>query len=214
MMTRQQLSICILVAGSVACWVVPAQAADLFVEGGIGVAQFQRTTPDGIWWQSPFPHHFELQSLAWKAGLGVQLDAHWSVTASYVSLGTIKAFTEAVSDENFDHGDRKDPRVKLTAYDTYQGGQVLGKYRWTQWPVQPFLAGGVAIMAHQIRLDHELAAAAYTGYGGVLPMGVVGGGLCWQWVCGEVSYYRGFQAPQYPISTSVFVPMATVRYQF
>jgi hypothetical protein len=192
----------------------PAIAADLFIEAGVGQSIFQRTTPDGVWWQSPFPHHFELNSLALKAGLGVQLNEHWSVTASYVSLGTVKAFTEAVSDHNFDYGDRKDPRVHLTTYDSYQGGQVLGQYRWTQWPVQPFLQGGVAVMSHHIRVYHSLGSGTPTEFTGVIPMVVVGGGLCWQWVCGEVSYYRGVQAPQYPISTQAIVPMLSVRYGF
>jgi len=186
----------------------PALAVDIFVEGGIGPSFLQRTTPDGVWWQEPFPHSFNLTSLAWKAGLGVQLDEHWSLTASYVSLGTAKAVTEAVSDHNYDHGDRKDPRFLITAYDNYHGGQLVAFYHWTQWPVQPFVSGGVAGMLHHVTANQA------TEFSGVIPMAVVGGGLCWQWMCGEVSYYRGVQAPQYPISTEVIVPMLAGRYPF
>lgn len=208
------LAYILLGAGLMLLVVGKACAAELFVEGGVGTTVFQKTTPDGVWWQQPFPHSFDLHTMAFKAGLGLQLNEHWSVTGSYVNLGTIKAFTEAVSDENYDHGDRKDKRVRLTAYDNYQGGQVMVAYRWTQWPVQPFLSGGVAVMSHHVRAYHSLSGNTPTEYAGVLPMAVVGGGLCWQWVCGEVNYYRGIMAPQYPISTSVIVPMLTLKYPF
>lgn len=184
---------------------MPAYAAEVFVEGGIGPSLFQRTTPDGIWWQQPFPHSFDLSSFAWKAGVGLQLDEHWSVTGSYVSLGTAKAVTEYVSDHDYDHGHRDGARKLLTAYDRYQGGQVLARYRWTDWPVQPFLEGGVALM------HHEITANLTTQFDGVIPMVVVGGGACWRWLCGELNYYRGIQAPSYPISTSVLIPMLSLR---
>lgn len=182
-----------------------AQAAEVFIEVGVGPSLMQRTTADGIWWQSPFPHHFDLTSLAYKAGLGVQLTEQWSLTASYVTLGTAKAVTEYVSDDDYDHGRRDGSRKHLTAYDNYQGGQLVGRYRWTLGPVQPFLQGGVAVMLHHV------VANRTTEFEGVIPMVTAGGGVCYWWVCGEVNYYRGVQAPQYPISTSAVVPMLSVR---
>lgn len=197
---------CLLLCGEI-------RAAELFLEAGVGQSLFQRTTPDGVWWQQPFPHSFDLTSLAWKAGLGVKLNEHWSVTGSYVSLGETQAWTEAVSDENYDHGDRKDPRVLLTATDRLAGPQLVGRYTWTHWPVQPFLSGGVAVLHHygSARTNTYSADAPSYEFHGDIPMVVVGGGACWQWVCGEINYYRGLHAPQYPISTSTIVPMLRVK---
>jgi hypothetical protein len=185
-----------------------AHSADYFVEAGIGPSLLQKTTADGIWWQSPFPNYFDLSSVTWKAGLGVQLDPHWSLTASYVTLGTAKAVTEFVSDVDFQQGKYDAPRDYLTAYDNYQGGQLLGRYRWTHWPVQPFLQGGMAAMLHHV------VANRVVEFSGILPMAVVGGGICYAWICGEVSYYRGLQAPAYPISTAAVVPMLSLKYPF
>jgi hypothetical protein len=173
-----------------------------FLEGGAGLSLLQQTTPDGVWWQSPFPHSFDLTSLALKAGIGVQVTEHWSVAGSYVSLGTAKATTEYVSDHDYDRGHLGGSRGSLTAYDRLQGGQLIVAYRWTQWPM---LSGGVAGMLHRVVANQS------TEFSGVIPMVVVGGGLCWQWLCGEVTYYRGVQAPHYPISTQAVVPWLSLR---
>jgi hypothetical protein len=69
-------------------------------------------------------------------------------------------------------------------------------------------------MLHHITAHHSAAPGRPAEFEGVLPMAVVGGGLCWQWVCGEVNYYRGMMAPQYPISTQAIVPMLTMKYPF
>jgi hypothetical protein len=215
------LGLAMLALGAVLMWLVlfasvrKAHAFEVFVEGGVGVSLNQFTTPDGVWIQQPFPNSRDMTSLAWKAGLGVQLTEHWSVTGSYVSLGESRATTEFVSDHNYDYGDRTGPRNTLTATDALSGPQLVAAYRWTQWPVQPFLSGGVAVLHHYgAAWDHRYANAKPFEFHGDIPMLVAGGGLCYRWLCGEVTYYRGVQAPNYPISTSTIVPMVSVKYTF
>jgi hypothetical protein len=199
---------------SVLVWgcAVPALAWDVFVEGGVGASLNQFTTPDGVWVQQPFPNSHDMTSLAWKAGLGVQLSEHWSVTGSYVSLGESRATTEFVSDHHYDHGDRSGPRNTLTATDSLSGPQLVAAYRWTNWPVQPFLSGGVAVLHHYgAAWDHRYPHTKPFEFHGDIPMLVAGGGLCYGWLCGEVTYYRGIHAPNYPISTEAIVPTLSMK---
>jgi hypothetical protein len=192
----------------------PSYALEVFLDGAIGPAFHTRTTPDGVWWQQPFPHSFDLRDVAWKAGLGLRFNEHWSVTGSYVSLGETSARTEAVSDENYDHGDRKDPRVNLSATDRLAGPQLVTSYRWTQWPVQPFLSGGVALLHHYGSATVREYPGPSFNFHGDIPMFVAGGGLCYAWLCGEVTYYRGVHAPNYPISTEAIVPWIGLKIPF
>lgn len=187
----------------------PSFAMEFFIEGGIGQAQFQRTTPDGIWWQQPFNHSFNLTSLAYKTGGGIQLDEHWSIVGSYVSMGTIKAVFDYISDDDYASHNLGVPQRHGAVYDTYKGLQVLVAYQWTNYHVQPKLFGGMAYMSHKI-----LTKEGNNLFEGDIPMLVIGSGVCYTWVCGEVTYYRGVSAPMYPISTQVIVPMVTIKIPF
>ena len=182
---------------------------------GAGVTNFQANTPDGTWWQSDQPHGFDTLSLALKAGLEQDLTPNWFVGAGYVRLGNAQAWTQAKSDDEFFGGRDGKADKYLNAVDRVQGGELYIGYRWTDHAVQPFLTAGVAQFWHAVTQTHDT-----DGYGrapditlhGTYRAWRVGGGLCYGWVCGEVTYYKGATpGTAFPISTDAVVPMLTVK---
>ena len=190
-----------------------SNAGELFLDGALGTAFHTRTTPDGIWWQQPFPHSFDLTSRAYRAGLGLQVTEHWAITASYVNLGKTRATTEYVEDDDYNHGRLSGPRQKLVTTDYLSGPQITGTYRWTNWTLQPFLSGGVALLHHTgVAINPRAPEERFQfHFHGDVPMLVAEGGICYKWICGDVTYYRGVHSPNYPISTEAIVSMIGVK---
>ncbi|HEV2174219.1 MAG TPA: hypothetical protein VGR71_11660, partial [Nitrospira sp.] len=107
----------------------------------------------------------------------------------------------------------------LVAVDTWQGGEVLVKRFFRVGDVSPFLNAGVAVMYHDLRGTADQAPGGpswWTDH--VFPAAVVGGGVCYGWVCGEVNYYHGFlgkaASSGYPIATKAVAPMVSLRIPF
>ncbi len=197
--------ISIVLASVISCTPALAGETGLFLDGGIGLTNGLRTTPDGIWVQEPFPHSFDYTDIAFKAGFGLTLDEHWTLNANYVSLGTMKAVTEYISDEDYAQHNFSLPKKLLTTYDSLKGPQFLVSYRWNDYEIQPIVSGGMAY------LHHKITANITTNFEGDMPTFVMGTGLCYGYFCGEVFYYRAINAPSYPISTQFIVPMVSMK---
>jgi hypothetical protein len=203
------LDLCLLLCGLGATVVV---AETRLLLGG-GVTQFQRTTPDGTWWQADYPHEFELTSLGLKAGLEQRMGEHWFLGANYVRLGTARAWTHATSDAHYLAHDAMPPHYRLDTKDQVQGVEALGGYRWTQWPIQPYVSAGLAQFWHQATTDGRTwsGAIGHEEFDGRFLAARVGGGLCAGWICGDVTYYRGLQhGSGFPISTDALLSTAFV----
>lgn len=197
-------------------------AADFFVEGGVGMSQFQRTVPDGTWVQEGFPHRFKWQDYAYRAGLGAKLTPEWSLGANYINLGTVQSETLFVADHDYDPINHLcvtncATPGKLKVYDTLRGIELIGTYMPWQLTIAPFIRIGMAGFQHSLHYDNT----TYTGqtYGvdlkGVVLAGVVGGGACYhEWLCADISYYKGISTSQFPVSTGVIVPMVSIKIPF
>lgn len=214
------VDLCLLLIGigaTVAVLSVSAARAETRLTLGAGISHAQPNSPDGTWWQSDQPHGVDTRSLALKAGVEQTFGEHWYVGAGYVSLGSTQAWTRAQSDETFfrDKNGRADKFVKAT--DQNQGGELYVGYQWQLEAFRPYLTAGVAQFWHRVTQTHD------TGHGkhieradditmhGTYRAWRVGGGLCYGWVCGEVTYYKGATpGTNYPIATDAIVPMLTL----
>lgn len=196
-----------------------AQASDFYMNLGLGVSQFQRTTQNGTWFQEGQPYSMQLTDLAGKLGVGYKLNPDWAVEVNGLSFGQAKSAGLAVPDEYYmpEKHAPKHGAPKPNHFDARQrsfGGEVVVLRSFTLGEFRPFLkAGGWATyndMPYSIidRPSGDSFEMRYTGY----TVGVVGGGgVCWQWLCAEASYYRGMGSSGYPISKSVLMPMLSVK---
>jgi len=82
-------------------FVVFSAHAETRLEVGLGISR-PTLHEDGIWWQSPFPHHIESNPLAFLLGLTGDLGPRTTWHVDAVSLGGIKSDAQAVpNDANF-----------------------------------------------------------------------------------------------------------------
>lgn len=207
-------ALCLMLGGIGATVVVAETRLTL----GAGVTNFLITTPDGTWWQHDQPHGFDTLSLALKGGVEQTLGDHWYVGAGYVSLGRSQAWTQAQNDDTFFAGRDGHANHYLNAVDRVQGGEAYVGYRWTDYAVQPFLTAGIAQFWHAVTQTHDTWSEGGTVRApditlhGTYRAWRVGGGLCYGWVCGEVTYYKGATpGSNFPISTDAVVPMLSLR---
>jgi hypothetical protein len=190
-------------------------AAEFFVEGGAGLTQFLKTSDDGVWIQDRMPHTTDWRDLALRGGLGVKFSENVSLGANYVRLGAVQLDSTWQSDEIYNSkcGLSCDHYAgHLTG--TMQGGELVGTYHPQLWAISPIVRAGLATMQHTLHWTTSNQAGAHT-LRGVVVMGVVGAGVCYQtWLCGDVSYYRGFADTNFPLSTGAVVSMVSLKYTF
>lgn len=192
---------------------VSVQALDYFVEGGIGASLFQKGQ-DGTWFQDGVGGVvWDAKDVAFRAGGGVRLTEQWSLGLNYLDLGTVSVQSNYVADESYDakahrchHG--CDHPKSLRTFDTLRGGELIGTYTPWQWPVVPYLRGGVAVLSHSLNWstlgqDFDLH--------GVILAAAMGGGVCYQWLCADVTYYKGIGSTKFPVTQDAVVPMVAFR---
>lgn len=196
----------------------PAWADEgLYVTGAIGQSRFSLTTPDGTWRQEGLGYHATKEALAWAAGVGYGWE-HLAVELTYVDFGHVSSGGLAVGDwayhpetQTYNH---KAKVVKFDATDQMQGGSVRVKYNWDVWGFRPFLAGGFWVGHHALTFWTDHGKGHITNndsFRGILAGPVVGGGICYKWVCGQVDYYRAVTQSGFPISTEIVMPSALVK---
>lgn len=196
-----------------------AYASDFYVNLGLGASLMQQTTQNGTWLQEGQPYKMTLLDLSGKLGLGYRFNESWSAEINGLSFGQARSAGLAVPDEYYEpHAHKpKHGAPKPNHFDARQrsfGGELVARYTFQTGTIQPFLKfGGFATvndMPYTILSQPEMNVSQdrYTGY----TVGIVGGGgVCYQWVCAEASYYRGMGSSNYPISKSFLVPMLSVK---
>ena len=190
-------------------------ATDFFVEGGAGLTQFLKTNADGVWIQDRMPHTTNWQDVAIRAGVGVKLTGSFSLGTNYIRLGQVKLQSVWQSDEIYDS------RCGLSCdhyhgnlWDTMQGGELVGTYHPQWWSISPILRAGLAVLDHTVRWETNNQPGVHQ-YRGIVVAGVMGAGACYHtWLCGDVSYYRGFADTHYPVSTGAVVSLVSLKYTF
>lgn len=199
--------------------VSPSYASDFYLNLGLGATLFQQTTQNGTWLQEGQPYKMNLLDLAGKLGLGYRFNESWSAEINGLSFGQARSAGLAVPDEYYipEKHQPKEGAPKPNHFDARQrsyGGEIVARYTFQTGTIQPFLKlGGFATyndMPYTI-IDtptNQTFQSQYTGY----TVGIVGGGgVCYQWICAEASYYRGMGSSNYPISKSFLVPMLSVN---
>lgn len=188
----------------------------LYVTGAIGQSRFSLTTPDGTWRQEGLGYHAVREAFAWSAGLGYGWE-NWAVEAAYVDFGRMSSGGRAVADWAYDCDDksydRRSKSVAFDATDSLQAGTLRVKYNLDVWGVRPFLAAGIFAGTHEVTswFGNTQGTTRHYPFDGVLAGPVVGGGICYKWVCGQVDYYRAVVQGGFPISTEIVMPSAMVK---
>lgn len=190
-------------------------ATKFFIEGGIGVTQFLKTSDDGVWIQDRMPHATNWQDMAIRVGIGVRINESFSIGTNYIRLGQVKLQSVWQSDEIYNS------RCGLSCehyhgnlWATMQGGELVGTYHPHVWHVSPIVRAGLAVFDHTVRWETSNQPGIHQ-YRGLVVSGVVGAGACYQhWLCADVSYYRGFAETHYPVSTGAVVSMVSLKYGF
>lgn len=175
-------------------------AGEVYLSGSMGVTSFIRTIDDGTWIQQGLEHNFHSQNFGWRSGVGYRIDPAWSVQAHYVNLGTVRLETLAVSDDRYDPGTHRclshcDKAIPFHTHDLMEGVELSVSRHWQIGPVEPFVRAGGAAMYH--RLTAQFGGVTLLGqdgkaFNGWIPTALIGGGLCYRWLCGETTYYYGF----------------------
>jgi len=204
---------------------VPTQASEesgFYVIGGLGATAFIPTVYDGTWYQQIFPHKFDTWAPAWKAGAGYRFNERWSVQAAYVALGSSGVTAEFVLDEDYDqinHVCLKNcsNRRTLIASDAMRAYELTVTRTWRWGPLAPFIRAGPALMTHRLTVNLVNSRSKAQQLYGRIPTAVVGGGLCYEWLCAEATYYHGLGGMdclthcEWPIAKRAVVPMLTVN---
>ena len=214
-MNTHLLSMSLLLAGLL---LSPARLqAETRLMVGAGVTNYLVNTPDGAWWQSDQRHGFDTLSLALKAGLETTITDSWYLGAGYLSLGRAQAWTDAQRDDTFYGGTHGRVDKFIQAVDRVQGGELYAGYRWPTQPLQPYLTVGLAHFWHRVTQTHDtqrdgaIVRAQDISLNGTYLAWRVGGGACYRWLCGEVTYYKGLGGTNFPIATNAVVPMLTLN---
>jgi len=186
--------------------------AETYFNVGTGLTQFQRTTPDGTWYQEALPHNFDLIDIAFRSNLEYEFAEHWSVSGGYVNLGTSRVRADAVADKDYDIATHtclancnhpKDFNVK----DNLSGPELFVTYKFLTGPVQPYVTAGGSYMFHSLK---GTANTFKFETDGNIVMGRVGGGVCYGYLCGDVTYYHGMTGQdeaKFPISQRAITSM-------
>jgi hypothetical protein len=188
----------------------PVWASDFYLNLGVGVSQFQRTTQNGTWFQEGQPYRMNLTDMAGKLGLGYTLNSDWAVEVNALSFGKATSSGLAVPDEYYvpEKHAPKHGAPKPNHFDARQrsfGGELALVRSFTLGEFRPFLrAGGWAAyndMPYTI-IDvptGQTFQSQYVGY----TVGIVGGGgIGWKFLYLDANYYRGLGTLHYPISKS------------
>jgi hypothetical protein len=205
-----------------------ATAGEFYLTGGVGQTRFEPTVPDGTWYQEAFPYQFTKQDLGWQIGAGYALTEAWAVEIKYLDFGTARLHGRwTTSDANYNPIIHQPTGAYMswmgTGQDRVHGVSLAVRRAWQIGGVDPFLLAGGIIGHHHIQVEvsdlrdqHGQALPMPSGdhsasFSGMLYGGVVGGGVCYQHICGQVEYYKILSHAGFPISTSIVMPTLIVR---
>lgn len=201
------------------CFMCSVAWADegFYVTGSIGQSRFSLTAPDGTWRQEGLGYHATRESVAWAAGVGYRWD-HWAIEGGYLDLGRVKSGGMTVDDAAYNTETRTcdghAPHAAFNATDRIQAGTLKIKYSTEVWTMRPFLSAGVFVGHHGLNWWTDYGREHVTSnnnYGGLMAGPIVGGGICYKWLCGQVEYLRAVTQSAFPISTEIVMPSAVLN---
>ena len=170
-----------------------AHAGELYLDAAGGVTFYQLTTADGDYLQKGLPHTLDLQSMAYRVGVGWRFNSRYSIQAGAFSLGSVKQDALFVADQDYAGGmclANCSTAASNKMSDNYRGLEltVTRTFPYDDWAV--FLKGGGAWIEHKfsiVRLDYGVAHH----HDGEYPAVVMGVGTSYKWAYVEVDYYHG-----------------------
>ena len=208
-----------LIAGGLVvseCTRQPAHAGEWSLDLKGGLALPFRTTPDGTYYQEPYPHNTKLITGAYGIGLRYQHTPTLSFQAHWLDLGKSRIKGRAISDENYDFRQHRCKSECVNTYgfratDALQGIDLTATYTWMRDGVQPFLKGGAAIFRHRAIFRNE--DGNEDRMNGLIPSLELGAGLAYEWAYLELDYFQGmnFGGQNLPISTQQVALFAGVK---
>ena len=190
-----------------------AQALEPFIEVGAGASIFRPVRDDGVYYQQPLPHHFTTTDFGFRAGIGLQLNPLWSITASYIHFGMAKVSATVTLDQNYVATNKCtmgpcQPTNTENTWDRIQGEELVVSRKLMEGDFYPFVKLGGAYMTHHVTTysytyapSHNLAAVA-------------GGGVCYKLLCAEATYYKGISGNGSPVAKDVLMPMLSFKIPF
>jgi hypothetical protein len=192
-----------------------SQAGEFYLDAGGGLTQFRRTIEDGTWIQDGLPHNTQTRTFGWRTGAGYRISPEWSVQAHYINLGTVAIDAQTTASEaDYDRVAHRctqncSPTFGFHTHDLMEGGELSVSRHFSIGPVAPFVRVGGAALYH--RLTASFGGTTLTMHGWI-PTALVGGGLCYGWVCADTTYYRGMGGPTdwsqgLPIAKQAFVSL-------
>ena len=193
-----------------------AYAVEPFIQIGIGESIAIPVKTNGTWYDENLPHQFHTQGLAFKAGLGLKFDKHWSTTLSYISLGKNGVDALAVSDACLVASCTTETPSAFHTVDKVRGLELTGTYLFQTGKVQPYLKAGGFLASHKLHVDVTPAEGTvqHADFSGRITGVVIGAGIKWKWLFTEINYYHGAGGSAAPVSRSFIVPMIGGSYAF
>jgi hypothetical protein len=191
-------------------------AAETFIELGAGTTHFQRKKLDNYWYQQDRPHTYDMTSTAWRIGIG-RRSGPWSVSVSWVDLGTNRMVSNAVPDEHYitNVGCAKDchENIQIDLTGRAYGPELALRHDWKH----VYLRGGLYVWlteleAHYTSKDYyQPSGRGYYRETGWLAAPFVGAGLQRGSLFVDLSYYAGWGSGGFPLAKQAFVPMLGIR---
>lgn len=212
---RRSILIAILLCGIFA---THAHAWDFAVNGGVGYSYADPPMTNGIWYQNQFPHQWDTQSLAWKAGVRAH-HSGWIMDVNYVDLGRYGVVSYAVCDPCYDFQEDRCIRdcetpSRYTVNNHIHGVEAKLGYRWELYDrtTVALMAGGAALF-HRLDVDVKHETSRYlTDFDGTIGAAVFAAEACYGWACAEVTYYQKLSENHNPlVGAGIVVPMAIIR---
>lgn len=200
-----------------------AHAGELYLNLAGGYTRFLVTAGTGDYVQTDLPHSLDLNSVAYRAGLGYRFNERWSLQAGYINLGTINQTAKFVADADYDAKNNKCLNNCGTAQpylmtDRFHGGELTVTRTFAFNDYSVFLKGGGALLFHQFRIARYDGEQPHEN-DGKFPATVAGVGACYKWACAETNYYHGLggsngfmgQSQGWPLSKEMFVSLISLK---
>ena len=203
---------------------VLAAAEPWYIEAAIGPAHHYRyhSEGDNYWRTDAYPgESYDMDSLAWRLGIGRKLTgdwSKWSVTTSLVNLGRNSIRNgRGVADDDYDSNAHRCLRDCDQVYRIDLDGSLRG-FEFAvrrQFNSGFYGRGGVALLESKVLgtitdpqgMVHDYAEKS------MLFTPFIGGGFRYKALFAEVSFYQGM-GTGFPLAKRVLTPMVGGRMEF
>ena len=200
--------------------------AEVYLDLAGGLTRFLITAPDGDYIQRDLPHTLDLNSLAYRVGLGYRFNERWGIRSSWINFGTVNQSANFTADADYNAkvGKCTANCANAAPYrmtDNYRGVELVVTRSFAiaeNWTLQASLGG--AYIDHRFTINKNAGTNDESHRNrGQFPATVLGGGACYKWACMETSYYHGLggsngfmgQDQAWPLSKEIFVTVLSIK---